>query len=238
MGLAERPKAISATRRQVTRLTKRRLPDGRLSKETAPPGDSGQTDATGQAEAATQTKKHGHSKKADTWTLIEKSFQRTLHQAEVAYRTNYMLNLIIVALGIILVASSLVFAWARGLNPDTLTFAGLGIADFTAVFLVNPQFRIQQLLGDWEQIQVIYRTWYDQSNLVDFFTVDADGNYKIFDFDQVTAVNEEMAKISQQALSAIEMYVGAPSKSSSSDDDGKGQNPPKPPQTKQGNSGS
>jgi hypothetical protein len=144
------------------------------------------------------------------WTIIDESFQKTLNEAKIAYRTNYILNLIIVAIGIILLASSLIFAWTRGVNPDTITFAGLGIADFTAIFLVNPQFRIQQLLGDWEQMQVIYRTWYDQSSLVDTYTLDpSTGNYKVFTLADVTAVDDELSKIAQHALSAIETYVGA-----------------------------
>jgi hypothetical protein len=149
--------------------------------------------------------------KYNMWEDIENSFKDTMHDAQVAYRTNYFLNLIIVAIGIVLLGSSLLFAWTRGLNPDTLTFAGLGIADFTAIFLVNPQFRIQQLLGDLNQIQVIYRTWRDQLGMIDNYTaspVDST-KYKDMTFAEIQAVDDELNKIGQEALSAIETYIGA-----------------------------
>lgn len=175
-----------------------------------PSDDSGKTNQENEGDSASQSKKTRHSHKKDMWTIMDESFQRTLNEARIAYRTNYILNIVIVTIGVILLASSLVFAWTRGLNPDTITFAGLGIADFTAVFLVNPQFRIQQLLGDWEQMQVIYRTWYDQSSLIDTYNIDpTTGIYKVFTLADVTAVNDELSKIGQQAISSIEQYVGA-----------------------------
>jgi hypothetical protein len=59
-------------------------------------------------------------------------------------------------------------------------------------------------------MQVIYRTWYDQSSLVDTYTLDpSTGNYKVFTLADVTAVDDELSKIAQHALSAIETYVGA-----------------------------
>lgn len=147
--------------------------------------------------------------------MIDDGFQKTMHDAEVAYRTNYVINLIMVAIGIILLATSLFFAWTRGLNPDTITFAGLGIADFTAIFLVNPQFRIQQLLGDLNQIQVAYRAWRDQLGLIDNYTLTADYHYKQLTFEELQAVDDELSKVAEQALSSIETYIGAKGSSSS-----------------------
>jgi len=210
-----------------------------LSKDTQEPVvQSDQSGGEGQAAGVSGSGKTVKAQKEDTWTIMDKGFQKTLREAAVAYRTNYFLNLIIVAIGIILLASSLVFAWTRGINPDTLTFAGLGVVDFTSIFLVNPQFRIQQLLGDWEQIQMIYRTWFDQASLVDTFTIDpATGNYKVMTLDEVSAVNAELNKISEQAVSAVEKYIGVkPTKNASpTPQDGKlGQETGKPGEKKTG----
>jgi hypothetical protein len=210
-----------------------------LSTQTGQPsGDSSKTSQENGGEAANQAKKTRHSHKKDMWTIMDESFQRTLNEARIAYRTNYLLNIVIVAIGVILLATSLVFAWTRGLNPDTITFAGLGIADFTAIFLVSPQFRIQQLLGDWEQMQVIYRTWYDQSSLIDTYNIEpTTGIYKVFTLAEVTAVNDELNKIGQQAISSIEKYVGAEQTkdtTASSKDGGTTQPTGKPTPTKPG----
>ena len=140
------------------------------------------------------------------WEQIDGSFQDTLKYADQAYRTNYYINLIIVGIGIVLLASSLVFSWTSGLNPATLTYAGLGIADFVALFLVNPQTRIQQLVGDLDQILVIYRTWRDQLDVLDTYA--RNKNYALT-FDETVAYDSEMSRVASHALSALETFIGA-----------------------------
>ena len=158
----------------------------------------------------------------DVWKEIDILFKRTLHHAERAYITNYYINLIIVAIGIIFLCSSLYFSYTRGLDASTLTYAGLGIADFVALFLVNPQRRIEQLIGDLDQIQVIFRTWKDQTTLIDDKVWDEHGRTVLTTFEQVKDYNKEYSRISEEALNAIEKYIGAeptanPPKASGSD---------------------
>ncbi len=149
----------------------------------------------------------------DIWTEIDKQFKKTMHHAEQAYRTNYFINLIIVTIGIIFLGSSIYFSYTRGLDVSTLTYAGLGIADFVALFLVNPQRRIQQLIGDLSQIMVIYRTWRAQLNLAEGYLWDASGKPKTLKFDEIKDFNTELNRIAEESLGAIENYIGTePSK--------------------------
>jgi low temperature requirement protein LtrA len=150
------------------------------------------------------------------WEEIDSSFQDTLKYADQAYKTNYYINLIIVGIGIVLLASSLVFSWTSGLNPATLTYAGLGIADFVALFLVNPQTRIQQLVGDLDQILVVYRTWRDQLDVLDTYA--RNKNYALT-FEETVAYDSEMGRVASHALSALETYIGAKQPASAAQSD-------------------
>ena len=150
------------------------------------------------------------TKPGDQWDYIDQQFKRTIIHAENAYRTNYWVNLIIVGLGIVFLGSSLYFSFARGIDPSTLTYAGLGIADFVALFLVNPQRRIQQLIADLNQVMVIYRTWLDQLTFTENPTWDAtSGSTRTLSLDEAKNVNTELARIAEEALSALEKFIGA-----------------------------
>jgi len=157
--------------------------------------------------------------KEDIWAKMDQQFDKTIVHAENAYRTNYYINLVIVGIGIVFLISSLIFAYTRGLNVSTLTFAGLGIADFVALFLVSPQRHIQQLIGDLSQITIIYRTWKAELNLTENYEWDLSVNpptAKTLDFDQITKLNTELDRIAEWQLSAIEKYIGTdPDKTSS-----------------------
>ncbi len=147
----------------------------------------------------------------DIFKDMDVRFKKTMGHAESAYRTNYWINLIIVGLGIVFLGSSLFFSFDRGIDASTLTYAGLGIADFVALFLVNPQSRIQQLIADLNQIMVIYRTWLSQLSWIEGYPWESPQKLKSLSFDEIKNVNTELARIAEEALSALEKYVGVKS---------------------------
>jgi hypothetical protein len=151
----------------------------------------------------------GSEAQENIWDEIDRRFRRTMQLAENAYQTNYVINLIIVIIGIIFLGSSIYFSYVRGLDASTLTYAGIGIADFVALFLVNPQRRIEQLIGDLDQIEVIFRTWKDQTSLIDDIVWDEHGHTVLTTFEQINKYNTEYGRISEEALNAIERYIGA-----------------------------
>ena len=164
---------------------------------------------TSAAEAARQEEMDRQSN-AD-WDKLNDLFTRTLDDARRAYVTNYVINLIIVTIGIVLLASSLLMAWIRGLDLQTLVYAGLGIADFTALFYVSPQQRIQRLLGDFNQIQVVHRNYRMQIEKI------LEYNWKVYKsgnqtLSETIEVNKEVERVSINSLEAIEKYIGAAEK--------------------------
>jgi len=143
---------------------------------------------------------------------MESRFHDAMGHAEGAYKTNYYINLIIVGIGILFLMSSLVMSWRNGINLQTVSFAGIGIVDFTALFLVNPQTRIQQLLGDLSQIQIIYQEWWEQLMLLDrsiWEEVAGKPRWMQMTAEQIAAVNEQFRIAAVDSIKNIETYIGA-----------------------------
>jgi hypothetical protein len=145
----------------------------------------------------------------DYWNKIDEQLRKSVGHAEQAYRTNYWINIIIVAIGIVLVGFSLSVSIVRGTDLSTLTYAGLGITDFVALFLVNPQKRLLLLLGDVGQIALIYKTWNQQNQIIDNAAWDQTRQkYRTNDSAKIEKFIKEYAQIGEEALSAIERYIG------------------------------
>jgi hypothetical protein len=147
------------------------------------------------------------SPEEDVWQKIDIEFTKAMGHAEHAYLTNYIINLIIVVIGIAFLVSSLGFAIFRGLNVPTLAFAGIGITDFVALFLVNPQSRIQQLIGDLSQIVVIFRSWKIQMSMAENY-IWPGGQAKTMNIGELEQVNKELNRATKESLHAIEKYIG------------------------------
>jgi len=145
----------------------------------------------------------------DVFTDMDRRFKRTMVHAESAYRTNYWINLVIVAFGIVFLSSSLYFSYDRGIDASTLSYAGIGIVDFVALFLVNPQRSIQKIMADLNQIMVIYRTYRSQLSMLDGYAWDPYDQTKTLSLDEIGRLNKELARIAEDALSALEKYIGA-----------------------------
>jgi len=144
------------------------------------------------------------------WKTIDDQFVIAVQHAEQVYRTDYWINIIIVVIGIVLVAFSLCVSIVRGTDLSTLTYAGLGITDFVALFLVNPQKRLLSLLGDVGQIALTYKTWNQQNQVLlrIFAALDENPQNYATNDPAIQELIKEYAQIGEEALSAIERYIG------------------------------
>ena len=82
--------------------------------------------------------------------LLHQEVLRSLRSSVSAtyntFKANFYLNLVIVLLGIALILVALGWSISRGIDPLSITFGGLGLANFITVFLLNPQNRLQENL--------------------------------------------------------------------------------------------
>jgi hypothetical protein len=83
-------------------------------------------------------------------------YNRIMKNAQSSFSLLLRINLIIVVVGIVLLAYAIVYSAFRGLTWEATSFAGVGIADFVTIFLLNPQKKIQDALSSHTKVQIIY----------------------------------------------------------------------------------
>lgn len=139
---------------------------------------------------------------------IDKASSGTVKTARSYYETNRKINIIIVSIGIILLANSIVYTWVKG-TPDywSVFSGGLGIAAFVTIFFTKPQENITKALGNLAQVQMICKSYCLQFDiLLDYYL-----NNEIHDIGELTKMNLAIQKSTHKAVkliqSDIEKYV-------------------------------
>jgi hypothetical protein len=90
---------------------------------------------------------------------LEQACADTTKSAKGYYETNRKINILIVGIGVALLANSIVYSWAYGIDQWSLLSGGLGITSFATLFFTKPQQNITRALGNLTQIQMIYRSY-------------------------------------------------------------------------------
>jgi hypothetical protein len=90
---------------------------------------------------------------------IDKASSGTVKIARSYYETNKKINIVVVTVGIVLLANSIIYAWLYGINGWSIFSGGLGITSFVAVFFTKPQQNITTALGNLAQIQMITKSY-------------------------------------------------------------------------------
>ena len=143
------------------------------------------------------------------WKDMDVAFNNVKEHIESNYRLNVRINKAIVILGVVLLSTSIVYSWIRGVDLFTTITSGIAVADFVALFLYNPQTKIRRVLGDLVQMQVIYRTWAFQTIVATLLFIrnkNNDAEVKIF--------QDSLGTFAKQAVDAIESNIGNDEQSS------------------------
>jgi hypothetical protein len=148
-----------------------------------------------------------HYSSRDYWKRMDDMFDRTIAIAENSYRTNRMINIIVVIIGIVLIANSIVYTWYKQ-SPDawSLFSGGLGLVSFVTIFLTKPQLRITKALANLVQIQMIYKSHSLQYEAVSDYHWEKykNGNR---DIAELTQMNKELDRATENAAKLVESYV-------------------------------
>jgi hypothetical protein len=91
---------------------------------------------------------------------IEKASAETVKTARSYYQTKTKINIIIVAIGVVLLSNSIGYTWIKQ-SPDAMSIflGGLGLASFATLFFTKPQENIAVALGNLAQIQMICKSY-------------------------------------------------------------------------------
>ena len=148
-----------------------------------------------------------HYSSRDYWQRMDDMFDRTIAIAENSYRTNRIINIIVVIIGIVLIANSIVYTWIKQ-TPDawSLFSGGLGLVSFVTIFLTKPQLRITKALANLVQVQMIYK-----SHSLEYEAI-SDYHWEKFkngnrDIAELTQMNKELDRATENAARLVESFV-------------------------------
>ncbi len=147
-------------------------------------------------------REHGVDRKY--WQRLDDLFYRTIGHAERAFKINVIINIIVVGVGIVLLAYSMMYSWINSLDVYSTAFGSLGVVDFIAVFYFTPQRKIQKTVGDLTQIQMFYRTYFMQAEAVN----DWDYYTKEKTLEQLKEMNKHLEEVTINITQKIEQFIG------------------------------
>lgn len=140
------------------------------------------------------------------WNAMDDMFQRTMINAQQAYKTNRMINIVVVAVGVILIGNSIAYGWYKqSADAFALFLGGLGLATFISVFFLRPQSAIEQALGRLAQIQMIYKAHSAEYEAISDYDWEkfSKGNHGLTD---IISMNQELDRVTDKYTSMVQKY--------------------------------
>ena len=132
-------------------------------------------------------------------------FYRTIGHFEDAFRTNKMINIVVVGLGVVFTGYGVVYSAYNGLDLFATVFGGLGLGTSLLSFLFSPQREIQRNVGDLLQCQLMYRTYCHQEEAVLDWIRD---NRDTLTLDELEKANDHLEKVTKAKVDVIESLIG------------------------------
>jgi hypothetical protein len=134
---------------------------------------------------------------------IDKASTGTVKVARSYYETNKKINIIIVTVGIVLLANSIIYAWMYGVNNWSLFSGGLGITSFVTVFFTKPQENITKALGNLAQMQMITKSYCLQFDIM----LDYHIRNESINIEDVSKVNNILYGITSKAVKLVQAEI-------------------------------
>jgi hypothetical protein len=135
---------------------------------------------------------------------IDKASGGTVKTARSYYETNQKINIIIVAVGIVLLANSIVYTWHKQTADAWSLFSGgLGISSFATLFFTKPQENITKALGNLAQVQMIYKSYCLQFDTI----LDYHIKNEQISIDELNKINNALQTATYNAIKLVQSEV-------------------------------
>jgi len=138
------------------------------------------------------------------WVQLDDLFYRTIAHAERAFKINLNINIVLVIVGIVILAYSIIYSWYNSLDLYSTAFGTLGILDFVAIFYFSPQRNIQKTVGDLTQIQMFYRSYYIQIEYI----IDWANLHQDMTIEELEKWNNRVEEVTINITEKIEELIG------------------------------
>jgi hypothetical protein len=135
---------------------------------------------------------------------IDKGSGGTLKTARSYYETNRKINIVIVTVGIVLLANSLLYTWYKQ-NADAWSIfsGGLGITSFATLFFTKPQENITKALGNLAQIQMICKSYCLQFDTI----LDYHIRNELTSIDEINKINKALQSATNKAVRLVQVDI-------------------------------
>lgn len=161
-----------------------------------------------------------------------KVFQDTIHDAKIAYTTTVVLNVIVFAVGILLLLSSFGFEIAGRVTGNTTwqnvattgIIGAIGIGTVISIFILRPLTAIQNSVGNLAQIEVAFLSFMDRRNII----TDLDSQ----DINDANTISKALGTAASETIVLIDTYCEDHKKDKNDSADNK-KNPPDKPEASQ-----
>jgi ABC-type multidrug transport system fused ATPase/permease subunit len=134
-----------------------------------------------------------HELQVETLSSLRASVKAT----QVTFKVNFYINVVIVVLGVVLIVIAIAQSILKGIDPFSVTFGGIGVASFVAVFLLNPQSRLHENLCILSRTSIVLLSF-----LYEYDRFLASIKETLTD-KELKAVNEESERIVSFALQSL-----------------------------------
>ena len=134
---------------------------------------------------------------------MKKILKDALQRNTTTHTMIVVVNLVMVGIGVGFVILSIGYSVAnKTINEITLSSAGLAVADFAAIFLINPQERIKKSLTNFVQLGIICHSWSNRTQASFVLFLDSPRAEK-----DVQLFQKTIDEIADDAVHAIEESV-------------------------------
>lgn len=141
------------------------------------------------------------------WETIDNLYLSTVESGKRAFNVNVQINIVIVAVGVGLILNSIAYSWVKGLDALSVVSASIGVADFVVIFFANPQKNIHVTLGNFTQIQMAYRTYLSNLEIIWDCERKLDRSPTGLTIEDLKELVKQFEEITSNAMKRVECFV-------------------------------
>lgn len=133
----------------------------------------------------------------------------TLNNARSAYRTITWMNAIMFFTGVGLFVTAAIYGAISKDTSYSLVLAGLGAANFVALFLLGPIERTQVALSNLVQVEVAFMNYFEQITFWENYALTPVGHPPAPSPANIKEASEQLQRRSQETILLLQTYVEA-----------------------------
>jgi hypothetical protein len=137
---------------------------------------------------------------AEYWKEMDDQFKKTIKRTNTTFAANLVINFIVIGLGVVLLAYSIIYSWTNGLDIYSVGFGTIGVVAFISTFFFTTQKNVQRAAINSAQMQILYKAFNTVWENVSDQLSDPD---KRLTLEQMVALNCHLANVAKDLASVM-----------------------------------